>query len=162
MSAIPPLTEAEAQAIAEKLDGPPHGKVWYSLEQIAERWGLTPTQVYNESKRKTFPKPDLSAGRFAAWLRQDIEQYELTRRVVLQDYCLYRHFDRAGVLLYVGQSVSALTRTSTHRSQSDWFRDVATITIQRFQSRPELDAAEIAAIKTERPIHNKKHRARGP
>lgn len=67
---------------------------------------------------------------------------------------LYRHFDSAGRLLYVGVSLMALYRTIQHRKGAPWFADVATITIKQFPTRKAALAAEQRAIRNERPLHN--------
>jgi hypothetical protein len=89
-----------------------------------------------------------------------IEPAIITRRMVSRVVTgceMYRHFDGDGALLYVGISGSTIFRTTQHEKQAAWYDDVATITIERFPSREEAAAAEKAAIKSERPIHNKKH-----
>jgi hypothetical protein len=70
---------------------------------------------------------------------------------------LYRYFASDGRLLYVGISVSAFLRHMQHRAQSHWFPDSGNMTWQTFETRREAIAAEAAAIRTERPIHNAVH-----
>jgi len=67
---------------------------------------------------------------------------------------LYRHFDAAGDLLYVGCSSNAIRRTEQHEAQAHWFPDVATITVQHFASVSEALSAEKAAIRAEGPKYN--------
>ena|SRR6266481_3007054 len=67
---------------------------------------------------------------------------------------LYRHFDDDGVLLYVGQSCCAVCRLSSHRN-SEWFKSIALVTIERHANRSAALAAEHKAIETERPKFNK-------
>lgn len=38
---------------------------------------------------------------------------------------LYRFFDDAGRLLYIGISVSAISRAGKHRQEKNWWHDVA-------------------------------------
>ena len=71
-----------------------------------------------------------------------------------QQTALYRHFDAAGRLLYVGISLSAVARASQHRDQP-WFMEMATMTTEWLSSREEAHAAERAAIRDEKPVHNK-------
>lgn len=73
---------------------------------------------------------------------------------------LYRHYDAAGRLLYVGISFSVLTRTAQHAAYSPWWDDVARIDVEGFPNRSEAEAAEVAAIKDEKPLFNKKHAER--
>jgi len=68
---------------------------------------------------------------------------------------LYRHFDTAGALLYVGISVNPLQRTGQHLVRAPWVREVRTITVEWHPSRPAALAAELTAIRSERPRHNK-------
>lgn len=76
------------------------------------------------------------------------------------DFALYRHFSANGALLYVGQSVCPLHRQNQHRC-SPWFVEIARIEIERFPTRDELDGAEKAAIKRERPLYNVTHNTGG-
>lgn len=68
---------------------------------------------------------------------------------------LYRHFDVAGRLLYVGISLSAVHRLTQHRTGSPWFNEIAKITIEWFASRTAALDAELVAIRTEHPAWNK-------
>ena len=66
---------------------------------------------------------------------------------------LYRAFDSAGRLLYVGISHDALLRIGQHCGRT-WARHAASITFERFDSRAEAAAAELAAIRNEDPVFN--------
>lgn len=68
---------------------------------------------------------------------------------------LYRHWDANGCLLYVGISINPFNRTQDHRHTSGWFYDVATITVEFFETTREAMKAELVAIRKERPKHNK-------
>jgi hypothetical protein len=67
---------------------------------------------------------------------------------------LYRHFDKDGVLLYVGISLSAIKRLGEHKDCSHWFNSIARVDIQQFPTRQAALAAERIAISTEMPKHN--------
>jgi predicted GIY-YIG superfamily endonuclease len=67
---------------------------------------------------------------------------------------LYRHFNEAGELLYVGVTCNFISRGATHRAAS-WARDVHKITLERFSKRSEALAAEAEAIRFEGPKHNR-------
>lgn len=67
---------------------------------------------------------------------------------------LYRHFDAAGALLYVGISICALRRTSQHMQTAKWSDRIRRIEIESFASREAALAAEKAAIIDERPAFN--------
>ena len=71
---------------------------------------------------------------------------------------LYRHFCAEGRLLYVGISLSAFRRLGQHEKHSHWFDSVTDVTIKHFDTRVEALAAEKAAIKSENPLHNKRHK----
>jgi len=67
---------------------------------------------------------------------------------------LYRHFDSAGKLLYVGISLNTVARLAQHRNESNWFKQIDTIKIQHFPTRGAALRAELAAIRTEKPKYN--------
>ena len=80
-----------------------------------------------------------------------------------ENFILYRHFDAAGRLLYVGVSIAVLTRIGQHRQKSEWFRHVTRIELERFASRAGMIAAERRAIENEKPERNVVHaRPDGP
>lgn len=68
-------------------------------------------------------------------------------------HSLYRFYDEAGILLYVGISVNPLGRWDQHRTKT-WWRDVRTATIEPCESREAALDAELAAIRAENPQHN--------
>lgn len=68
---------------------------------------------------------------------------------------LYRFFDAAGNLLYVGISDNLATRFKWHRENQSWWGDVATKTIAWYGTRNKAFAAEDYMIKTEFPLHNR-------
>jgi predicted GIY-YIG superfamily endonuclease len=67
---------------------------------------------------------------------------------------VYRHFDKDDNLLYVGRSVNPLARLGMHKYQSDWFDQIATVKIERFDAHEDAVKAEEIAIRVEKPIHN--------
>lgn len=69
--------------------------------------------------------------------------------------CVYRAFACDNTLLYVGCTGSGIIeRLGGHRSGSDWFNDIATVTVEHFESRRAALDAERVAIATEHPQHN--------
>lgn len=72
-----------------------------------------------------------------------------------QQTTLYRVYDQAGLLLYVGISKNALKRFGEHSMSQPWWGDGTTVKMQHYPTRAEALAAEEAAIKSERPAHNK-------
>jgi hypothetical protein len=67
---------------------------------------------------------------------------------------LYRHFDAAGALLYVGISLNTLQRTAQHKHGAKWFERIARITIDWHATRSAALAAEAIAIARESPECN--------
>lgn len=90
-----------------------------------------------------------------AQYRKSVVCYRATWEAELN--LLYRMFDEDGRLLYVGISTSALTfeRLRNHKNGSHFFPLVRTITIEHVSSQEDLRAAEVIAIKNERPVYNK-------
>ena len=70
---------------------------------------------------------------------------------------LYRHFDRGGALLYVGIAIDPIKRLYGHSSVSDWYDQIDTIKIERYPSRKTALAAEVEAIRIEKPLYNTAH-----
>lgn len=70
---------------------------------------------------------------------------------------LYRMFGADGELLYLGISRNFGTRWQTHASRSVWWPDVRSQAIDWHESREAAAAAEIDAIRTERPKYNVAH-----
>lgn len=72
-------------------------------------------------------------------------------------HALYRFYDAADVLLYIGITVHLPARLSRHRDEKEWWRSVARMTVEQFPDRDAVLAAEKAAIRIERPLHNVQH-----
>lgn len=70
---------------------------------------------------------------------------------------LYRHFDAANELLYVGISLSVAHRLSQHMRGSRWSGQIARVTVEHFATRDDALQAEERAIKVERPRFNVVH-----
>lgn len=77
-----------------------------------------------------------------------------------EPHALYRFFDRDGYLLYIGLTKNPGTRWPAHSKDKPWWTEVATITIEHYPTRAEVEAAEIAAIRAERPLYNVQHNRR--
>lgn len=71
-----------------------------------------------------------------------------------QQHVLYRMYDGDDHLLYVGITLDVAHRFADHRQGKTWWADVATIRLEHFGTRADLEAAEVAAIVAERPVHN--------
>lgn len=74
---------------------------------------------------------------------------------------LYRFFDADGVLLYIGITERGAMRWEDHREEKHWWPAVTSCTLEHFESRLEVEAAERSAIKTERPRFNTNHNRPG-
>lgn len=73
---------------------------------------------------------------------------------------LYRLYDGDGRLLYVGIAKDPEKRLRAHRwgpDRADWRHDIATQSVEWRDTREEAEAAEIAAIRSELPLHNRRH-----
>lgn len=70
---------------------------------------------------------------------------------------LYRHYDRGGILLYVGISACTIIRLAAHKFESSWYKRIAIVTIEHFDTRQDALRAETHAIKTEKPKYNRHH-----
>lgn len=76
------------------------------------------------------------------------------------EFCLYRHFDAEGVLLYVGITNNPPARLCGHRKNSVFWNQVRSSTYEHFSNREELLKAEREAIYRESPRYNKQHNTR--
>lgn len=80
-----------------------------------------------------------------------------------QPTAVYRFYDSAGSLLYVGITVRTDVRFEQHRQRKDWWPQVATREITWYPDRYAAEAEEFRAITQERPLHNVRHgRKRSP
>lgn len=67
---------------------------------------------------------------------------------------LYRHYDAAGVLLYVGVSLNVVIRLTQHRIASKWYDEIRRIDVEPFPDKLSALKAEAIAIRNEKPRHN--------
>ena len=74
---------------------------------------------------------------------------------------LYRIYDSDDTLLYVGISHMAMYRLETHMARQPWAAAIRRVLIDWHESREAAASAEVAAIVTERPLHNVLHAGRG-
>lgn len=67
---------------------------------------------------------------------------------------LYRAYDKAGQLLYVGVSCRGIRRFDEH-AKRPWWQTVAAIKVEHFHDRKAAFDAESLAITAEAPVHNR-------
>lgn len=67
---------------------------------------------------------------------------------------LYRFYDGAGHLLYVGVTGMPESRFKAHGKSKPWWQNVTTARLEHFGSRREALTAEAVAIRDENPVHN--------
>lgn len=70
---------------------------------------------------------------------------------------IYRHYDKNDNLLYVGISLSAISRLSSHKNSSPWFHKISSVKIEGCESKASAIQKEKEAIKKERPMYNISH-----
>lgn len=75
---------------------------------------------------------------------------------------LYRLYGTEGRLLYVGISASPERRWIQHAEDKLWWPAVVRRDTEWFATRPEAAAAEVTAIRSERPCHNELHTSPAP
>lgn len=67
---------------------------------------------------------------------------------------LYRFWNLADELLYVGITAKPWERWKQHRGDKPWWSEVAKVTLETFATREDVRAAELEAIRNERPRYN--------
>lgn len=72
----------------------------------------------------------------------------------MTDGVLYRFFDSAGRLLYIGATDRFVARLASHQHTKPWFHDIEQISMERYSTRDALMEAEAEAIRNENPLYN--------
>lgn len=67
---------------------------------------------------------------------------------------MYRFYDEAGALLYIGSTVNPAQRWSSHKGTKDWWPTVAAYTLTWWPTAEQALAKEYEAIRAEQPEHN--------
>lgn len=80
--------------------------------------------------------------------------------LVDRSHVLYRMYDRARELLYVGITFDAKARWKQHSEDKEWWTKVASVDLEHFTSRTAAERAEQKAIKKDRPMYNVTHQYR--
>jgi predicted GIY-YIG superfamily endonuclease len=89
---------------------------------------------------------------WAAWKAAEAAKAEDCRETAL-----YRWWDEADILLYIGVAGDLGSRTKGHVKGSSWMEFVARSAVERHPTRGAALAAETAAIKAEHPLFNFQH-----
>jgi len=133
------------------------GKVWDESD-VAAHLGIEVARVKDLAACKDFPF-SREFGRARRWLSDNFEGFALEsmRRQTPTPCALYFHYDKNRVLLYVGISLSAIARLREHVRGSHWVDDITTVRIKRYATVEKARAAEVRAIKSRKPLHNKMH-----
>lgn len=75
-------------------------------------------------------------------------------------HALYRYYADDGVLLYVGITNDMSRRMDQHAADKGWWQEVRGVTVEWYDTRDAVLAAERRAIAVEQPRHNVVHRRR--
>lgn len=76
------------------------------------------------------------------------------QRAMVSQNALYRYFDAADRLLYIGKSGNVAARNSGHIKRSEWIQFAVRSAFERFPTPEELVKAEREAIEAEGPVFN--------
>lgn len=74
---------------------------------------------------------------------------------------VYLHYDKDGILLYVGMSVAPSLRIGQHAEGSTWVEFAVRGKIVWFDSEADASAQEAELIRTQLPLFNVAHAAPG-
>lgn len=70
-----------------------------------------------------------------------------------EPHAVYRIYDTAGLLLYIGMSSDPEGRVRAHRGTAPWRREISSWTAAWYANRAAAGRAEQAAIDAEMPCH---------
>ena len=70
---------------------------------------------------------------------------------------LYEIYDDSDTLLYVGISLSSISRLSRHKADKDWYYDIKRVEMTHYDTREEAERAERLMIKLRAPVYNVMH-----
>jgi hypothetical protein len=68
---------------------------------------------------------------------------------------VYRCFDDAGRLIYIGSTCNEYSRFTFHRGRTPWWPSVARVKKEEYPTLFEARQAEAKAIAAEQPLHNR-------
>jgi predicted GIY-YIG superfamily endonuclease len=72
---------------------------------------------------------------------------------------LYEIYDDSDILLYIGISLSAISRLSQHKADKDkdWYYDIKRVEMTHYDTREEAEEIERRRIKIKKPVYNVAH-----
>lgn len=70
---------------------------------------------------------------------------------------VYRYYDRAGLLLYVGITARATKRQREHNGDKEWWQFVTTQEVEHYPTRIQAAGREKSLIREFRPPFNRQH-----
>jgi hypothetical protein len=70
---------------------------------------------------------------------------------------VYRYYDSAGILIYVGITKQGIGRNVQHNGTKGWWQFVASQQVDHCETRPDAQAREIELIQRHRPPFNRQH-----
>jgi hypothetical protein len=145
---------------------PPWQRLSVNAATAAQMMGCGKSTFFRRVRDKLYPPP----ARDGLWNVAELRRCRQQMSTALQHqrapkpvplapgaHHLYRHFNAAGQLLYVGISFSALHRLADHKDQSAWFWSIARVEVQGFKRREDAALTEKIAIRLEKPMHNIAH-----
>lgn len=146
------------------------------------RWGrIRPRGVWAFSGNGGYPRVHIIKDAVIAWSKSGKAVYvasyackggdsgvrllvDVPEDIELCDSCLiadlikptvYRLYDAAGELVYVGYSADAIKRSMQHARKSSWWPEIVRAECDFYDTREEAMAAEKALIKRHQPRFNK-------
>lgn len=70
---------------------------------------------------------------------------------------VYKYFDKAGILIYVGITGSGALRNRQHNESKEWWKFVRRQQVEHFKSRALAHEREVQLIERFKPPFNKQH-----
>lgn len=131
--------------------------VIWKITDVAKHLGIPVSRVRELAVKDGFPH----SGKFGnrrRWLADSFKGFTLDQVKRIAPKCqLYHHYDKDDNLLYVGISLSAISRLRQHNKQSHWADQIVKILVTQYDSVADAKEAEKMAIRWEQPLYNKMH-----
>lgn len=118
-------------------------------------------EIFHPDKHPDLVSPHVYEWTESGLIDRRIDWYkprpEASAGVATTGTALYRRFDAEGTLLYVGITDALDERTKAHDDGSSWSEFATHETVEMFPDRAAALAAEVQAIRSERPLFNMQH-----